>query len=270
MDSASFELIAVGNELLIGRILDTNSHFLAKRITILGGRVSRITVIGDDVDEVASLIRDTVRRSPSFIITVGGLGPTFDDKTLEGIAKALGKPLTLDKEALEMVREKYRRIEASTGRVMELTPPRVKMAKIPEGSKPLHNPVGTAPGVMIKHGETTIISLPGVPSEMEAIFDESIAPLIKSISKTHFYEESLKVERIYESDLAPLIDEAMRENPMIYIKSHPRREEGKAHIELHFTTSAESLEKAKEGISKAIEKISKLILSQGGNLLKTG
>lgn len=266
MGSAAFELVAVGNELLIGRILDTNSHFLAKRITILGGRVSRITIIGDDVDEVASAIRDAVRRRPSFIITVGGLGPTFDDKTLEGVAEALGKSLTLNEEALEMVKEKYRRMEASTGRFIELTPPRVKMAKIPEGSKPLYNPVGTAPGVMVKHGETTIISLPGVPSEMEAIFNEAIAPLIKSISKSCFYEESLKVERVYESDLAPLIDEAMRENPMIYIKSHPRREEGKAHIELHFTTSAENIEKAKERISKAIEKISKLILSLGGKV----
>ena len=91
--SINIEIICVGNELLIGKVKDTNAHYLAKQATNLGANVTRVTVIQDMVEEIAKIIREVIARKPQFIITTGGLGPTFDDKTLQGIAKALNRKL---------------------------------------------------------------------------------------------------------------------------------------------------------------------------------
>lgn len=262
------EIICVGNELLIGKTLNTNAHWMAKRATSLGVSVKRITVVGDDVSEIANAIREALQRKPRFIITTGGLGPTFDDKTLEGIAKALNSKLEVNEKALEMVKEKYEAY-AKAGKIerVELTPHRVKMAKLPKGAEPLLNPVGTAPGVMIQIGETFLIALPGVPSEMEAIFDESIVPLLRKAAEgVVFFETSIYADKIMESTLAPLIDQTMRDNPYIYIKSHPRGEEEKPHIEIHFSTTAKESKTAKDRLGKAIIQLSELIEKKGGKV----
>ncbi|MHA2316087.1 MAG: molybdopterin-binding protein, partial [Candidatus Hermodarchaeia archaeon] len=137
------EVICVGNELLIGKTLNTNAQWLAKRTTALGLSARRIMIVGDDVDEISNAIREAMQRNPRFLITTGGLGPTFDDKTLEGLAKALKCKLEINEEALTMFKEKYRKYaEEGKMKKAELTPPRVKMAKLPEGAKPLFNPVG--------------------------------------------------------------------------------------------------------------------------------
>lgn len=145
------EIVCVGNELLIGKTLNTNATWMAKRATSIGIEVRRITIVSDDVDEIAKAVIEVLKRKPSFIVTTGGLGPTFDDKTLEGISKALGTKTEVNEKALEMVKQKYgayaeqARIEKA-----DLTPPRIKMSRLPEKSEPVINPVGTAPGVMIK------------------------------------------------------------------------------------------------------------------------
>jgi len=257
------ELIGIGNELLIGKIANTNAQWLAKRITIMGLNVSRVTVIGDDISEISKTLRETLKRKPKIIITTGGLGPTFDDKTLEGIAKALNLRLEVDPEAMKMVKDRYQQY-IKEGRIeekVELTPPRVKMATLPETAKPLHNPVGTAPGVLIKQGGTSIIALPGVPPEMEAIFDESVQPMLKKMAgNAIFHETSIGVEGIMESDIAPLIDKTMHDNPFIYIKSHPgQRGEGKPHLELHLSTTAQDSETARKRVTKALLQITGLV-----------
>ena len=261
--TSNIEIIGVGNELLIGKIANTNAQWLAKRITTTGLVVSRITVIGDDIDEISAAILESLKRKPKMIITTGGLGPTFDDKTLEGIGKALKRPLKVNSEAKRMVEDKYRQY-LKEGRVedkVELTPPRVKMATLPESGKPLLNPVGTAPGVLIKCDDTSIIALPGVPPEMEAIFDGSIQPMLRKIAgNAVFYESSMAVEGVMESDLAPLIDKTMHDNPYIYIKSHPgQRSEGKSHLELHLSTTANDSEIAKKRVTKALLQITDLV-----------
>src|SRR4030067_2537017 len=132
------EIISIGNELLIGKVLNTNAHWLSKRATSVGIKVKRITIIPDDVNETARAIRETLKRKPEFVVTTGGLGPTFDDKTLESIAKALKRKLEVNKDAFEMVKEKYQ-IYALKRRSnnAELTQPRLKMATIPEDSTPI-------------------------------------------------------------------------------------------------------------------------------------
>jgi molybdenum cofactor synthesis domain-containing protein len=133
--SCIVEIICIGNEILIGKILNTNAQWLAKRITALGGHVRRTNVVGDALDEISSVLKDALSRKPFLIITTGGLGPTFDDMTLEGLAKALNVPLKLNPEAERMVRARYERYQAETGRRIEMTPERLKMATIPEGGR---------------------------------------------------------------------------------------------------------------------------------------
>jgi molybdenum cofactor synthesis domain-containing protein len=262
------EIICIGNELLIGKIVNTNAHWLAKRATSLGMTVKRVTAVSDDVAEIATVVRESLKRKPKLIITTGGLGPTFDDKTLEGIAKALNRELELNQKAFGMVRKKYETY-AKEGKIekVELTPPRVKMAKLPEGSKPLLNPVGTAPGVETKVGGTFLIALPGVPSEMDAIFEESVAPLIKKeAGVTVFLERSVFADGIMESALAPLIDEVMHDNSCVYIKSHPKGQEKKPHLEVHFSTTTKNHETARKCVDVAVAQLSQLIEENGGTI----
>lgn len=262
------EIICVGNELLIGKTLNTNAHWMSKRSTSLGILVKRVTIVGDDVEEIANVIRESLGRKPRFIITTGGLGPTFDDKTLEGIAKALNRELQVNEKALAMVKEKYETY-FKEGRMekVELTPPRVKMATLPEGAEPLANPVGTAPGVLMDLEETLLIALPGVPSEMEAIFESSVAPMLRRwAGDITFFEASIYADNIMESALAPLIDRSMRDNPYVYIKSHPKGEERGPHIEIHFSTTAKDSKIARERLEKAVFQLSELIQKNGGKI----
>lgn len=266
------EIISVGNELLIGKTLNTNATWMAKRLTTLGLGVCRITTISDDIGEIGRVIKEALKREPDFLITTGGLGPTFDDKTLEGVAKALGTTVELNKEAAEMVEEKYKIYAKERGvEKIELTPARVKMARLPKGAKPLPNPIGTAPGVVIKHGKISIISLPGVPPEMESIFENSLEPMFKKLAgRATFFETSLGVSGVMESDLAPIIDRVMHDNPYVYIKSHPRGQERIPHIELHLSTTAEDTKTAKSHVSRAIIQITETIQARGGKITRLG
>ena len=262
------EIVCVGNELLIGKTVNTNAHWLAKRATSFGITVKRITIAADDVNEIAKVVREVLKRKPLFIITTGGLGPTFDDKTLEGVSKALNLKWEVNEKALQMVREKYEAyVKAGRMEKVELTPARVKMAKLPKNAEPLPNPVGTAPGVMVKVDGTFLIALPGVPSEMEAIFDESVAPLLKKeAGEAAFFETSIYTYGIMESTLAPLIDQTMHDNPYVYIKSHPKGEEKKPHLEIHFSTTAKDSKTAKDRLEKATIQLSELVRKNNGKI----
>jgi molybdenum cofactor synthesis domain-containing protein len=260
------EIICVGNELLIGKTLNTNAHWLAKRITTLGLNVRRITVVGDELEEIASAIKETVSRSPCFVVVTGGLGPTFDDKTLEGVALGLGRELQENEEALKMIWEKYERYVAE-GRMKEyeMTPHRVKMGRLPRGARPIPNPVGTAPGVFLEHEGVRIVMLPGVPQEMKAIFEESVALMMREMAgDLTFYEVSLEVRNLPESELAPILDEVMHDNPYVYIKSHPKAAERIPHLELHFSTTSDDSSVARRRIGRAVVQISEMIKRKGG------
>jgi len=264
----SVEIICSGNELLIGKTLNTNAQWLAKQVTSLGLATHRITVVGDNIDEISCALQEAIQRSPRFILTTGGLGPTFDDKTLEGVAKALGRRTEVNEEALKMVKEKYLSY-AREGRMeaAELTPPRVKMANLPEGATPLRNPVGTAPAVFIEYENVTIIALPGVPSEMKSIFDDSVAPLLKQAAcGVTFFETSLTSTNVMESEMAPFIDQVMQNNPHVYIKSHPKGTERVPHIEFHLSATAKDVTTARNRVSKALIQLTEIIQGKGGTI----
>jgi nicotinamide-nucleotide amidase len=259
----TFEIICVGNELLIGKTLNTNENWLAARATSLGFKVTRITTIGDDVEVIAEAVREALGRKPRFIVTTGGLGPTYDDKTLEGVAAAFDEPLVINDKALQMVKEKYEAYSRERRLTpIELTAERLKMARIPAKAEPVPNSVGTAPGVLFRSGEQYLVSLPGVPGEMKAIFDEHIAPILAEEARGMlFYEESIDVSGIMESSLAPLIEKAMLSNPYVYIKSHPKGQETIPHIEIHLSTMSNNAQTAKQHLEEAREQIMRLIKS---------
>src|SRR6056297_1779813 len=144
------EIILVGNELLIGKIQDTNGQWIIHKLIPLGVEVSRITIIKDELKAISSTIRETLARKPDYIFTSGGLGPTYDDMTLEGIAKGFRPQVKLiqNQDAYNMVLERYQKIYPGVqiDKLMKLS--RVKMTILPEGAIPLKNSEGSAPGVL--------------------------------------------------------------------------------------------------------------------------
>jgi molybdenum cofactor synthesis domain-containing protein len=265
-----FELLFIGNELLTGKVLNTNSQWLARSITSMGGVCRRMTVIGDDVEEISRAIREILERSPRFLITSGGLGPTYDDVTLEGVARALGRPMRVDEEALSWVNRRYEDL-LRRGSIKKPSgaSSRAKMATLPMGSKPLQNPVGTAPGVLIEAGETRIICLPGVPEEMEAIFEGSVkGEISKELEGLTFVESGFIVEGLGESFMAPIIEEAMGiYAPYVYIKSHPKRTVPEPVVEFTITSSGSDGEILKRKNEEACRYLKRRLEELGGRIL---
>lgn len=218
------EILSAGNEVLIGDVLDTNTNWLESKVTALGGLVRRTVMLRDDVEAIAAELGGCLARRPALLFTVGGLGPTSDDRTLEGVALGLGVQLALHPEAERMVAAKYREFYAA-GYVpfAELNENRRKMARLPAGAQPLVNPIGGAPGVLCRHKETCIVSLPGVPGELKAIVDESLAPLIAEVFGDARYEErSLEVDLQDESAIADILRSAEEGHPAVYVKSRAK------------------------------------------------
>jgi len=218
------EIVSAGNEVLIGDVLDTNTNWLCARLTALGGLVRRTVMLRDDVDAIGAELRGCLARRPALVFTVGGLGPTSDDRTLEGVALGLGVPLELHPEAERMVAAKYREFHAA-GYVPfpELNESRLKMARLPAGAEPLDNPIGGAPGVLCRSDGTCVVSLPGVPGELKAIVDESLGRLVAEIfGDAHYEERSLEVGLQDESAIADILRAAEERHPAVYVKSRAK------------------------------------------------
>lgn len=256
-------ILTIGNEILVGRIVNTNAAYLARRLTFLGFTVSRMIVVPDDVEEIAEeASRALGRRGVRAVFTTGGLGPTHDDVTLEGIAKALGLPLEINKEALEMVERFYRR------RGLPLTRERVKMARLPLGAKPLPNPAGAAPGVLVEARGKVVVALPGVPREMEAIFEDSVVGVLSRIAPPRSIVEcGIIIRGVPESSLAPRLEEIARKHPSSYIKSHPKGHEiDRPVLDVRVISSAADREDAVRGAREALALIARAAKELGGEV----
>lgn len=218
------EIIAVGREILTGRTLDTNSHWIAGRITALGGVLGRIVSVDDNLDDISAEIASSVARGADVVITTGGLGPTADDMTLEGMARGLGRGLSLDAAALEFVRKRYELFfEQGYVDSKEMTPSRRKMAVIPEGGEWLSNGVGAAPGIKLEAQGTVFFALPGVPEEMRSIFEESVEPFLRKLfSGIVRLEESMATGIGDESILTPILKRVMKRLKGVYLKPDPK------------------------------------------------
>lgn len=261
MFTINSEIISLGRELLIGKTQNTNAVWISSQLTSIGVEVSRITVAGDSVYEISRVVSEALSRRPSIIITTGGLGPTYDDLTVEGLASALKIPKVLNSEALEQVERKYR----SMG--LDMTPARYKMAIMPAGAKPLFNRRGSAPGIMIDYRGTTIFSLPGVPSEMMEMFRSHVLKILtEKVPKKMFLERILTVEGITESSLAPLIEEWLPHSGGVYLKSHPVGREFTPTLKIHLSIMGDNVDELESLLSRAEESFTNLILKFGGRV----
>ncbi len=259
MEQPTAWIITVGNEILIGRIVNTNASWLARRLTLLGFRVERIVTVPDNLDDIAEEVGRSVSRA-RVTITTGGLGPTYDDMTLEGVARAVGRRLVLNEKALEMVREFYSK------RGLPLTDERRKMAMLPEGAEPIPNPVGAAPGSLLRVGDRLIVSLPGVPAEMEEMFKAYVEPVLRSMApERHIVECGVIIKGVPESSLAPALKRAARKYSGVYLKSHPKGHETLGPIlDVRALASAKTREEAEAQARKVLEEIAEAARSLGG------
>jgi len=162
-------LVAVGDELLAGVHPDLNSPWLAARLAELGWQVDRIAVAGDDEEVIAEVVRDAAAQAALVVVT-GGLGPTLDDVTRHGVARAAGRTIARSEEAWSQVRAWYER----SARAMPASNER--QALVPQGASVLANPAGTAPGFRVEIGAASVFVLPGPPRELEVTAELHLVP----------------------------------------------------------------------------------------------
>ncbi|MCK4026316.1 competence/damage-inducible protein A [Streptococcus iners] len=227
------ELIAVGTEILTGQIVNTNAQFLSEKCAELGIDVYFHTAVGDNEQRLLSVLELASKRS-EIVILCGGLGPTEDDLTKQTLAAFLGRKLVFDEKAMA----KLDRFFASRpGRVR--TPNNERQAQIVEGSQALQNPAGLAVGGLIEQAGVTYVVLPGPPSELRAMFTESLQPLLNQSSQ-QLYSRVLRFFGIGESQLvtilADLIDKQTDPTLAPYAKV--------GEVTLRLSTKANSQEEA--------------------------
>ncbi len=188
------EIISIGDELLIGQTVNTNSSFIARQLTDIGISIDWITTVGDELDRIKKALSLAETRA-DVIITTGGLGPTHDDITKKAFSEYFDVRLILDENVLENLRARFAR------RKMKLTKSNQGQALVPEGASVINNPVGTAPGLLLEREKKYFLVLPGVPVEMEAITIEFIVPFLKTKNTQSIRKRTLHTAGIPESYL---------------------------------------------------------------------
>jgi nicotinamide-nucleotide amidase len=166
------EVIAIGSELLLGQIVDTNSSYIAKRLAENGIELVQTTTVGDDLQRMKEVIKEAINRS-QIVITTGGIGPTEDDLTREAIAEVFQHPLMFQPHLMEQIEELFKK------RGFRMAESNRKQAYVPEGAIPIENPKGTAPGFIVETSNGAILSIPGVPLEMEYLMDNTVIPYLR-------------------------------------------------------------------------------------------
>lgn len=212
----SAEIITIGTEILLGEIVDTNTRYIARTLRGMGVDLYRTITIGDNVDRIAEAIRHSMQRA-EIVITTGGLGPTVDDPTREAVAKAVG----VETEFREVLWEQVVAVISRYGR--KPSENQRRQAYVPKGSIGIPNPVGTAPCFIVETDRNAVISLPGVPNEMEHILHESIIPYLQ---ERFNLDEIIKIRILHCAGAGEgMIDEKISDletlsNPTVGLAAH--------------------------------------------------
>ena len=239
------EIVAVGTELLLGQILDTNSAYIAQQLTTVGLDLHFKSTVGDNLERIKGTLRTALNRA-DFVITTGGIGPTLDDLTREAAAEVLGRPLVFQPHLFDQIRDIFTRL----GRTVSEN--NRKQAYIPEGALPIENPVGTAPGFIAEENGKAILAVPGVPHEMRYFMEHSVLPylrkrlgiqevIVSRVLKLFGIGESMVDERIKD-----LIEQGS--NPTIGLLAHTQI--GEIHIRL---TAKAGEKEAAQALNTALE-----------------
>ena len=240
------EILAVGTELLMGQITNTNAQYISSKLPLVGVGVYYHTVVGDNAERLEKSLSLALERC-DIVITTGGLGPTQDDLTKETVSRLMGKKLVLHQESLTKIKCFFENLHRS------MTINNEKQAYFPEGCIIMKNNNGTAPGCIIENGEKVVIMLPGPPSEMKPMFDEQVMPYF--MEKCDFKLESkfLRIFGIGESALEDMLLDLIdgQTNPTLatYAKD--------GEVTLRLTARVNPGENADEIISPMLSEIKK-------------
>lgn len=247
---ATAEIVAIGSELLLGQITDTNSPWMAQRLAQMGINLYFKTVVGDNPERMHEVLTRALGRS-DLVITSGGLGPTQADITREVVAKVVGRPLIRDPQLLDELHDRFR----SRGFVM--TANNERQADIPEGALPVSNPNGTAPSFIAETETSAIFSLPGVPFELKWLFDNEVMPYARErfgITDLITYRV-IKVAELGESNVDDRMGHliATSQNPTVGILAHP------GQVDVRIAVKAKNQQEAHELIKPVEVEIRNLL-----------
>ncbi|HJR82221.1 MAG TPA: CinA family nicotinamide mononucleotide deamidase-related protein [Anaerolineales bacterium] len=212
----SAEIITIGTEILLGEMVDTNTRYIAHTLRGMGVDIFRTITIGDNAERIAEAIRNSMHRA-DIIITTGGLGPTVDDPTREAVARAAELELEFNEELWAQVVAIISRYGRGPSENQK------RQAYIPKGAIAIPNPVGTAPCFIVETDRNALVSLPGVPNEMEYILHESVIPYLQ---KRFNLNEIIKIRVLHCAGLGEgVIDEKIDDletlsNPTVGLAAH--------------------------------------------------
>jgi len=242
-------IISIGNEILSGRTADTNAGYLSRALLSKGIPAASFRAVGDDVDAIVRALKQAAAEA-EVVVTTGGLGPTDDDLTRQGLAAFLGSELEFREDLLAVIRDFF------AGRGLEMPEKNRVQAYVPAGSQPLANRRGTACGIMARAEGKLIAALPGVPAEMEAMFAESVLPeLDEFASGQTVVVRKLRCYGAGESTIAGLLGPLMdrTRNPLINCTA----EFGSVTLEI--VATAQTPERAKRMARRSEDRVRALL-----------
>ncbi len=219
-------IVAIGDELVGGFTLDTNSHWLAERLRLLGYPLKRITTIRDrEGDIVETLRRDLADPELDAVFCCGGLGPTPDDRTFGAVAAALGRELVIEETVKAKIERRVRRMaEAGLLETAQVSEGNLRMARIPAGPEHVfENRRGMAPGLLYQVDGTRLFVLPGVPLELKGIFTEELEPEFLT-GRAGTVVKELRFQFAVEARFYPVMRELEESHPDVSIGSYPNFE----------------------------------------------
>jgi len=193
------EIVTIGDELLIGQVIDTNSAWMAEQLNLHGIRVSQITSISDNHEHILTTLKEAANRADIILIT-GGLGPTRDDITKNTLCEYFDTKLVFNQEAYENLERIFK------NRGFKMTPLNRAQAEVPENCTPLLNVNGTAPGMWFEKDGKIYVSMPGVPFEMKAIMEDNVLPRLQAICHVTIFHRTILTQGVGESFLAAKIE----------------------------------------------------------------
>ena len=259
------DIIATGNEITYGQIVDTNSSWIADLLTQSGVIVRKITAVPDHIDDLVRAIQDGLEKHRQLIISTGGLGPSEDDLTIDAVAKALGTEVILGEEALLLLKAKCDEFG------IELNERRKRMARSIHNGLALANSIGLAPGLMVGCDATTIFALPGIPEEMKAMFQTHV--LSKARGWTAAWTRSINMRVFAGNFRFPIFDRIQREFPEVYFKVHgkpPSRDANDVQEnDVTILARGTDIDACKNRLQIVIERLRTLLVEEGGNLETT-
>ena len=243
------EIVAVGDEILLGGLVNTNTPWISRRLADLGVAVRRHTTVGDDGESLAATFSEAASQA-GLVVSTGGLGPTPDDLTHEALGKATGRGLVEYPEARRHVDEAFRRFRG------RMPPPSAyKQALFPEGARLIPNLLGTAMGALLELEGTLFATLPGVPKEMEGMFEGTLGPLIRERSDGVIVSVVLRFAGISEEEMAEEIPDLLdAPDPAVTSLVGPG-EVGSGEVHLRVTTRAHTRAEAEGKIGPVAEEI---------------